>query len=93
MLKSIKSLCIKLYRHIFVEDKNQYNYTMLNQKSKRDLTTMFNQEQISRKCLDTVSSRYWAYNDSEIAILDLGTMLAVEIIETKEVMHFNKFSY
>lgn len=64
-----------------------------NQISKRDLTTMFNREQISRKCLETIDSRYWAYKDSELAILDLGTMLAVEILETGEVIHYNKFSY
>lgn len=68
------------------------NDIYFNQISKTDLVTMFNTEAISRKCLDAIQNRFMFYTDKEIAILDVGSMIAVVILETEEINHFNKFA-
>ena len=68
------------------------NEIYFDQITMRDLTTMYNTGKISEGCLDRIKNQYMFYTDKEIALLDVGSMIAVVRLEDEEIRHFNKFT-
>lgn len=91
MLNLINLLRNKLFSPTFVSTKT-ITMQHLELINRRELTAMYNRDEISKKCLDTIFDRYWAYKDGELAIIDLGQFIAVEVFDTGVVMHFNKYA-